>query len=243
MSDTSQGPGWWQASDGKWYPPEQAPGAAPQPAGGGGGGGGRLDIGAALSYGWNKFVANLGTMILIVIIFFGVQLVFNLVVQFVRPSGVIMALIVTGVILAIGLFIGFMIEAGLIRAALAITDGRPPEASMMFSTERLVPFAIGAIVVALLSFVGILACCIGYIVVRLFLLFWGFYVLDSRRNSEPIDAIKNSFNLVSKNAGDVLVFAIVVVLVNIVTCGLAIGVTEIATGYAYKQLNGDPIAA
>jgi len=242
MSDTSQGPGWWQASDGKWYPPEQAPGAAPQPAGGGGGGG-RLDIGAALSYGWNKFVANLGTMILIVIIFFGVQLVFNLVVQFVRPSGVIMALIVTGVILAIGLFIGFMIEAGLIRAALAITDGRPPEASMMFSTERLVPFAIGAIVVALLSFVGILACCIGYIVVRLFLLFWGFYVLDSRRNSEPIDAIKNSFNLVSKNAGDVLVFAIVVVLVNIVTCGLAIGVTEIATGYAYKQLNGDPIAA
>ena len=32
MSDTSQGPGWWQASDGKWYPPEQAPGATP-PAG------------------------------------------------------------------------------------------------------------------------------------------------------------------------------------------------------------------
>ena len=25
MSDQSQGPGWWQASDGKWYPPEQAP--------------------------------------------------------------------------------------------------------------------------------------------------------------------------------------------------------------------------
>ena len=31
MSDTSQGPGWWQASDGKWYPPEQAPAAAPAP--------------------------------------------------------------------------------------------------------------------------------------------------------------------------------------------------------------------
>lgn len=30
MSDTSQGPGWWQASDGKWYPPEQASGSAPQ---------------------------------------------------------------------------------------------------------------------------------------------------------------------------------------------------------------------
>lgn len=28
-ADTSQGPGWWQASDGKWYPPEQKPGGAP----------------------------------------------------------------------------------------------------------------------------------------------------------------------------------------------------------------------
>jgi hypothetical protein len=43
MSDVSQGPGWWQASDGKWYPPEQsatataapppAPSFAPSPAG------------------------------------------------------------------------------------------------------------------------------------------------------------------------------------------------------------------
>lgn len=29
MSDASQGPGWWQASDGRWYPPTQAP--APRP--------------------------------------------------------------------------------------------------------------------------------------------------------------------------------------------------------------------
>jgi hypothetical protein len=36
MSDVSQGPGWWLASDGKWYPPHQYPGywAPPPPAGG-----------------------------------------------------------------------------------------------------------------------------------------------------------------------------------------------------------------
>ena len=50
-ADTSQGEGWWQASDGKWYPPESAslppppaPPAAPPPpppdAGGGGDGSG-----------------------------------------------------------------------------------------------------------------------------------------------------------------------------------------------------------
>src|SRR5688572_30220277 len=29
VSDASQGPGWWMASDGKWYPPQ--PAAAPPP--------------------------------------------------------------------------------------------------------------------------------------------------------------------------------------------------------------------
>ena len=31
MSDLSQGPGWWQASDGKWYSPEKHPGYRPPP--------------------------------------------------------------------------------------------------------------------------------------------------------------------------------------------------------------------
>ena len=31
MSDVSQGPGWWVASDGRWYPPEQHPSYAPSP--------------------------------------------------------------------------------------------------------------------------------------------------------------------------------------------------------------------
>ena len=34
MSDTSQGPGWWLASDGKWYPPEQHPSRQPGAEGG-----------------------------------------------------------------------------------------------------------------------------------------------------------------------------------------------------------------
>lgn len=32
MSDTPQGPGWWQASDFKWYPPSSAPSSAPSEA-------------------------------------------------------------------------------------------------------------------------------------------------------------------------------------------------------------------
>ena len=32
MSDFSNGPGWWQASDAKWYPPESAPATQPPTA-------------------------------------------------------------------------------------------------------------------------------------------------------------------------------------------------------------------
>lgn len=40
MSDTSQGPDWWQASDGKWYPPQSAvPPPPPPPASAAGAGG------------------------------------------------------------------------------------------------------------------------------------------------------------------------------------------------------------
>jgi hypothetical protein len=31
VSDVSQGPGWWQASDGRWYPPQPATPVAPPP--------------------------------------------------------------------------------------------------------------------------------------------------------------------------------------------------------------------
>jgi hypothetical protein len=33
MSDTPQAPGWWQASDGKWYPPQSDQSAPPPPPG------------------------------------------------------------------------------------------------------------------------------------------------------------------------------------------------------------------
>src|ERR1700734_556463 len=32
MSDRAQGPGWWQASDGRWYPPESHPDVRLPPA-------------------------------------------------------------------------------------------------------------------------------------------------------------------------------------------------------------------
>jgi len=239
VSDTPQGPGWWQASDGKWYPPEQTPGGGG--AAGGGGGVGTLDTGAALSYGWNKFVQYIGQIIIIVLIIFGVQIVFQILSQIIqRGSGGLVGIALSFVLLAVGIFIGFLLQAGLVRAALAVTRGEAPEPSMLFQTTNLGPYVVGAILVTLMSFVGLLLCCIGFVVVAFVTFFWQYYVLDA--NQQPVEAIKSSFDITTKNVGAVIVFAIVVIVLNFITCGLAIGVTAIATAYAYKSLTGQPIA-
>ena len=243
MSDTSQGPGWWQASDGKWYPPESAPGGGAG-AGGGGGyvvGGGEFNIGEALSYGWNKFVQYIGQIIVIVLVIFGIQIVFSVVSQILTRSGGVGAIMVGTAVWIVGLVVGFVLQAGLIRAGLAVTRGETPEVAMLFQTANIGPFIVASILVGLLFFVGFLACCVGAIVVAIFTLFYGYFVID--KGAQPTDSIGSSFRLVKENFGAVLGFAVLAFLLNLVTCGLAVGVTQIATAYVYKKLTGQPVAA
>jgi len=244
VSDTSQGPGWWQASDGKWYPPEQAPGYQAPDGGAAAGGGGAttFDLGSALSYGWNKFVQYIGQIIVIVLIIFAVEIVFNVFSRvIVGGIGGFAGLFVDFILIAVGFFVSFMLQAGLIRVGLAITRGDTPEPGMLFQTDHLGPFAVASIIVAALTFVGFFFCCVGAIVVALFTLFYGYYVIDKEQG--PTESIGSSFNLVKDNAGTVILFALVVVVLNFITCGLAIGVTQIAIAYAYRTLNGEAVAA
>jgi uncharacterized membrane protein len=208
-----------------------------------GGGAGTLDIGTALSYGWSKFVQYIGQIILIVVIIFGVQIVFRIISQVVQGStdSLFLGLTLSFLFTAVGLFLSFLLQAGLIRAGLAITEGRTPEASMLFQTDKLGPYAVASILVSLLVFVGLILCCIPGLIVAFFTYFFGFYVID--RDLAPVESIKSSVNLIQQNLGSVALLMIVVVLLNLITCGLASGVTFIAMAYAYKTLNGQAVAA
>ena len=117
MSDVSQGPGWWQASDGKWYPPEQRPAdPAPTATQTGGYQTGGYQAGAAQTGGYQADpaagqypvgsgpgpLADWGTRVLATLI----------------DGGILLALVVAGVILAailgvisttLGLLVGILI--------------------------------------------------------------------------------------------------------------------------------------
>jgi len=238
VSDTSQGPGWWQASDGKWYPPEQAPGyQAPAADGGAAGVPGdalTLDVGAALSYGWNKFIQYIGQILLIFLVIIGVQIVLNVVG---RAIGNIFVSLLFSIV---GFVVSMILSVGLVRAALAITRGETPEPSMLFSTDNLGPYIIASILYGLMLMVGFFLCIL-WIPVIFFFWFYGFYVVD--KNAGPTESLTGSFNLVKNNAGSVALFMLVVVILSVCTCGLAWPILFISSAYVYKTLNGESVAA
>ena len=239
MSDTSQGPGWWQASDGKGYPPEQAPASPPPGQAPGGVPASSVDIGAALAYGWKKFVQYLGQIIIIVLIILAVNIVFQVVGSSIGGTGLFGTLFSLFFSIA-GIFVSYLLVAGVIRAALAVTRGEEPEPGLLLKTDHLGSYIVASLLVSLGIFIGLFALCIGALIVAFFTFFYGFFVID--RGDEPVAAIKASVNMVKNNMGGVLGFVIVATVLNIITCGLAYGVTYIAGAYVYRTLNGETVA-
>lgn len=250
MSDSSQGPGWWQASDGKWYPPEQSPGyqqPAPggpygAPYGGGGqsygspgyGGGASVDIGAAFSYGWNKFVANIGDIIIIWLIVIAVQIVTAAIGRSIN------SLLLSLAWQAIAFIATMIVQIGLVRVGLLITAGQRPTPQEAFSTDQLGPYIVASILVGLCVFVGFFALCIGALIAAFLLYFVPYFVLDQRQ--DPVQSLQSSFQLTSKNFGTVGVYALLSFIVSLCTCGLAAPVVQIGAAYIYRQLNGQSVA-
>lgn len=263
MSDTSQGPGWWQASDGKWYPPEQAPGAAPTgpppgpagappgygtppaygaPAGGGGGG---VEVGDIVGYGWKKFQEYLGQIIVAVLIYFVVIGAFSFLGNIISTSidSIIGSLLFTLVQLVVQAAISII----LIRAVLMVVDGKQIDNAALFSTDNLGPYIIGSILVSLGTFVGLILCVIPGVIFMFLSYFWNFFLID--KNMEPVEAIKASIELIRNNVGTVLVWAIVAIVlsvVGIILCCVgylvAAPVVFIGNAYLYRRLNNEPVA-
>ncbi len=261
MSDTSQGPGWWQASDGKWYPPEQAPGAGPAgpPSGGpppgygtppaygapAGGPPGGVGVGDIVGYGWKKFQEYLGAIIVAVIIYVVVLLGFSFLGNIVSSQ---IDSIFGSLIFSFAQVLVFSaISIILIRAVLLIVDGKELDNATLFSTDNLVPYIIGALLYSLGVTIGFILCFIPGIIFGFLGYYWGFFVVD--KGLEPVEAIKASINLVKENVGTVLVWAIVAWLLTVIGLALccvgylvAAPVVFIGNAYLFRRLNNEPVA-
>lgn len=270
MSDISQGPGWWQASDGKWYPPEQAPGGAPAgpppgtppaygappsygtpPPGYGAAPGyaptpGDVTVGSAFNYGWEKFQKNVGP-ILIAMLAYMVGSFFIYIIAIAAISSLDAGLFGQLLIQIVFALIFGLVQMAIIRASLQIIDGQELQLSTMFATEQLGQYILAVILVAIATGIGYVLCIIPGIIISFFAAYFGYFLLD--RKLGAVDAIKASFTFVQENLGTLVVFFLACIaaeIVGAILCGVglfvAIPVVLIAQAYMYRRLSGGTVA-
>jgi hypothetical protein len=258
VSDESQGPGWWLASDGKWYPPELAPGAQPPPGGpppggpppytppGGSYGTGPMGVsfsgGDAFGYGWRKYTSNLGPVLIIVLIPIAVSIVLQVIAQNAISTGFgrLLFLIVSDVV-------QLMLSIGIYNAALMLTRGETPDVGRCFSTENWGGWIAFAFLWGLMILVGAVFCLVGaFIVIGI----WGlapYYFLD--RHLSFGEALHASSEATGSNPGLRVALALTALfgLLGVIACGIGILATlpaaYIGGAYLYRGANREPVAA
>lgn len=219
-------------------PPPSEPyqgGPAPTPGG--------LDVGRAISFGFSKFVENIGPLLILGLVAIGAQVVVTLLGQFVFDS-VIASLLLN----IIGLVVSAVLTLALIRASLDIVDGRAPDLTRAFSLEDVGQYIVASIIFSIMFGVGLILCIIpGLAVLVLFGLF-GFFIVD--RNAGGIDGLGQAFAVGKENLGPLVVLylaVVAIVLVGLALCCVgvlpAIAIVNIITAHAYRQLTGGYTAA
>ena len=199
--------------------------------------------GAAITYAWSATMKNLGPLVLMTLVILVAQVVLQ--VGFLRggSSAIAWPLSIATTIVSL------ILSMGLTRAALRVTDGGTPELSQLTETDQLGPYIVQSILVGLAIGIGILLCLVPGLIAAVLLAFTGYAVIDTR-DGDAIGAIKRSFEIVKGNFGAVLGLTVLLFLINFVgflLCGIGLlftyPMTAVALAYAYRTLNGQPVAA
>jgi uncharacterized membrane protein len=190
----------------------------------------RFSIDEAIRFGWNTVRANLGLMV-------GLTIVVN------ALSGAGGALHVVPVLGSIGSWLLATIMAmGMTRIVLKFVDGGRGDFNDLFSNFDVFLDYLGASVLYGLIVVGGLCLLIvPGVIWAIRFGFFGYFILD--RKLGAIDALKASSALTKGVKGDLFVFGLAVIGINILglLC-LGIGVlvtqptTSLATGFVYRRL-------
>lgn len=262
MSDMSQGPGWWQTSDGKWYPPEQAPGAQPpaaqpppapgaqpQPAAGfpppaPGAGTDVIDVGQSISYGWEAFKKYPGPLIAAFAIVAVVSGLFSILASAASGDSAFLGLLLN----LVSWIVAVALAKGLVTIALDVTYGREPDLSKLFSGEHFGQFLIAGILVGLLVGFGLIFCIIPGLFAAVALQFTQYRVID--RDESATEAMGGSWELVKPQFWSLVLLILALGFINFIgllLCLVGLLVTAplsaVAIAHAYRTAGGQVPAA
>ena len=235
--------------------------------------GGTADIGTALSWTFAKFQQNLVPFLSLSGVIAAVTLIGGLVSAWLIDSGTdgvhfddsgrlvndsnFWGGIVGGIIVSIviGLLVAFL-RIGLLRAALRTTRGETPSFNDLLSGTNVGAYIVTAIVVAILTAVGLVLCVIPGLIAAFLLLFAPIHSLD--KGAGVGDALNWSFNAVKANIVPCIVLVLIGIVVGIISAvaggvggaivaaiiGLFLDpISSLLTANLYRQMGSEAIAA
>ncbi|WP_067437922.1 hypothetical protein [Nocardioides jensenii] len=251
-------PGWGQQpppgqGQGGQQPPAGPPGWG-QPAGyGGPPGRAPYDAPSAIGYGWKAFTRFPGALIIAALIVLAVPIAIQVVgvvagdgssgftsgteFEF-NPMALVLNLASTIVSMVLG--------AAMIRLALDVVDGAEPSVGTMFSRLNLVQVLIAAVVLGIVTTIGLVLCVLPGLVVMFLTFLTNYFIVG--KGEDAFTAIKSSVSLTTANVGQLLLLALlcfVCIMVGALACGvgllIAFPVITVATAYTFRTLQGEPV--
>lgn len=201
-----------------------------------------FSAGAAIGYGWRGFKNNAGSFLGMALLIIVVSAVFGSL-----SSGEGSASLGGSLLQIVGQIITMVMTAAMIKGALDVTQGTSVSIGSMFEGWDKVQVLIAAVLVAIGTVVGLILLIIPGLIWMFLTWFTNTFIID--RGVSAIDGIKESIGFVKNNVGDLLILALLSVGVAIlgiicliVGIFVAIPVIMIAGAYAYRVLQGQPVA-
>ncbi len=255
------------------YPPPGDPGGyggPPPPPGAPVGGPGAYSAPDAISYGWSKFKANPGPLVLMALILMAVVVTVSIVTNLIAASifvsdpstaidpdtgqvtlsggsGFFASILVS---MAVSLVVGLLAQiliAALIKGALDTVDGKAVSLGAMFEGWDKGAVLVAAIIVSVATAIGTLLCYLPGLVVGFLLSYTMFFVVD--KQMAPVDAIKASVSFVTGNLGATLLYyvlGVLVVIAGAIVCGVgllvAVPIVVVGAAYTFRKLQGEQVS-
>ena len=215
-----------------------------------------IDVGAAFSYGWDKFTKNIGPILLgslawavgigiLIGIFYAIIIGGAAAASSLDSDGGFLAVGFGSMVLFLGvsLLLGMFFQAAATNVGLVATTGRSITVGDFFSIPNFSKALLTALLVGVATAVSTIVVVVGPLAVGFFGIFALHFAID--KGLGAVDAIKASIDVALKNAGQVALLMLLVAVANgvgVAICGIGLivsmPVAMIATAYCYRRVVG-----
>jgi len=196
-----------------------------------------FSIGEALKFGWNSFKSNVKFWLGLVAVIVGLYITLSILSAVVEE-----ALFLNIAVSIVYFFIQIVVSLGLINISLKFSDHKKARIADLFNLyQRSWQYFLSSLLYSLITVGGLLLLIVPGIIWGLKFQFFSYFIVD--KNMGPIEALKASAKLTYGVKWDLLGFAILGQLINLLgTLLLFVGLIAtaptvfVATAYIYRQL-------